>query len=215
MTNPPDRPMPPPVPEPRIIAAARVEYKHRPAHLKKYSRLVRTPSVLVLHCTDGCEGYTKDDDCAADFASAPVPGGRNVSAHLVIDADSATRCVLDEYVAWHCGHNGNAIGIGIEICGKADQSRAQWFDAVSLATLNIAARVCAELCRQHDIPAVVVNDRGLLAGERGITTHSFVSQAWKESTHYDPGPGFPLGSFVAAVAAALNPTPRPSPARGA
>jgi N-acetyl-anhydromuramyl-L-alanine amidase AmpD len=207
MTNPPSRPMPPPVPEPRIVAAARVEYKHRPAHLKKYSRVVRTPQSIVLHCTEGCEGLKADDDCAAMFARAPAPGDRLVSAHLVIDADSATRCVADEFVAWHCGHQGNAIGIGIELCGKADQSRAQWFDAVSYATLCIAARVCAELCRQYGIPPVVVNDRGLLAGEHGITTHAFVSQAWKQSTHYDPGPGFPLGAFVTAVAQALQPRP--------
>lgn len=205
MTNPPSRPMPPPVPEPRIVAAARVEYKHRPAHLKNYSRVVRTPQGIVLHSTQGCEGLTADEDCAAMFARPPLPG-QEKSAHLVIDADSATRCVSDEFVAFHAKHSGNHWGIGIELCGRAEQTRAQWFDAMSLPMLCIAARVCAELCRQYDIPPVVVNDRAILAGERGITTHAFVSQAWKQSDHWDPGPGFPLGSFVAAVAAALPPS---------
>jgi N-acetyl-anhydromuramyl-L-alanine amidase AmpD len=198
----------PPSPEPRIVAAAAVQYHHRPAHLRNYSRIVREPRGIVLHCTDGCEGLRADEDCAAMFARAPEPG-REKSAHLIIDANSCTRCVSDEFTAYHARHNGNMYGIGIELCGRADQTRAQWFDALSLPMLNIAARVCAELCQQHGIPAVVVNDRGLLAGERGITTHHFVSAAWKQSDHYDPGPGFPLGSFVAAVAAALKPASPP------
>lgn len=209
------RAVPPPIPEPRIVAAASVQYKHRPAHLKNYSRVARTPHGIVLHCTDGCEGLTADDDCAAMFARAPEPG-KEKSAHLVIDADSVTRCVPDDFTAYHARHSGNAYGIGIELCGKADQTRAQWFDPMSFPMLCIAARVCAELCQRWEIPAVVVNDRGLLAGERGITTHHFVSAAWKQSDHYDPGPGFPLGSFVAAVASALKPsTPPPPLARAA
>lgn len=50
-------------------------------------------------------------------------------------------------------------------------------------------------------PSIIV--RGLLQGEKGITTHAYVSRAWKQSTHWDPGPGFPFHEFVAAVAKAM------------
>lgn len=197
----PERPLVvPPIPEPRIVAVpGPLQIKDVPAHLSNYSRTMRHPSVIVLHATDGHEGVTKDTDCAVMFARPFPPGQPKRSSHYVVDTDSTTRCVRDEFAAWHCGHHGNAIGIGIELCGRADQTRPQWLDALSLPMLCIAARLCAELCRQWQIPARVVNDRGLLAEEQGITTHAFVAQAWKETTHYDPGPGFPMGAFVTAV----------------
>jgi N-acetyl-anhydromuramyl-L-alanine amidase AmpD len=187
--------------EPTIIATPdNLLVMHNvPAHLSNYSRVVRTPTIIVLHCTDGCEGVAKDTDEAFDITKP----GRNKSFHYAVDADSATQCVKDEYTAWHARGRGNAIGIGIELCGRADQSRAEWLDAISLPTLNNAARLVARLCTRWNIPAKVINDRALLNEESGITTHQFVSSAWKQSNHYDPGPGFPLGAFVAAVAVAL------------
>lgn len=187
--------------EPTIIATpdTLLVLKSIPAHLSNYSRTVRIPTIIVLHCTDGCEGTQKD----TDEAIAITKPAQNKSFHYSVDADSAVQCVKDDYTAWHARGRGNALGIGIELCGRADQSRAEWFDAISLPTLNNAARLCARLCYKWNIPAKVVNDRALLNDESGITTHQFVSTAWKQSTHYDPGPGFPLGVFVRAVATAL------------
>jgi N-acetyl-anhydromuramyl-L-alanine amidase AmpD len=194
------QPPPPPPPEPAIVAAAVLpRVKVRPAAVANYSRARREPALLVIHCTDGCEGMHQDDTTAAMFGG---PLEKRRSAHYVVDADSVTRCVPDMLTAWHAGHHGNALGIGIELCGRANQTRAQWLDPDSLATLALAARLCADLCREHRIPAAAVNEHGLVAGDRGITTHAAVSAAWRESDHYDPGPGFPLGSFVAAVARA-------------
>lgn len=195
------KPPPPPRVEPIIVATPDASFvmKTMPAHLSNYSRVVRVPTVIVLHCTDGCEGSQKDTDEAFDITKP----NKNKSFHYAVDADSVTQCVNDEYTAWHARGHGNALGIGVELCGRADQTRAEWFDAVSLATMNNAARLCARLCNKWSIPAKVVNDRGLLNGESGITTHQFVASAWKQSNHYDPGPGFPLGAFVQAVATAL------------
>lgn len=187
--------------EPTIVATPDklLVFKSIPAHQSNYSRVVRIPTIIVLHCTDGCEGTHKDEDEAIDISKP----GKGKSFHYSVDADSVVQCVKDDYTAWHARGKGNALGIGIEICGRADQSRADWFDAISLPTLNNAARLCARLCQAWNIPAKVINDRGLLNEESGITTHQFVSSAWKQSTHYDPGPGFPLGAFVQAVATAL------------
>ncbi len=42
----------------------------------------------------------------------------------------------------------------------------------------------------------------LVAGRRGITGHVDVSRAFELSDHWDPGPGFPVESFLDTVRAA-------------
>lgn len=194
---------PPPLPAvPVIVAVPSITIRERPAHWRNFSSSPRTVTqAIVMHCTDGCEGNRQDDNVAAMFADPALTPHR--SAHYVVDSDSVTRCVPDMHRAWHGGHTANAGTIGIELCGRAAQTRDEWLDGPSMATLSIAARLVADLCTKFGIPAVVVNDRGLLAGSRGITTHSFVSLAWKQSNHHDPGVAFPLGSFVVAVAKAM------------
>jgi len=196
------RPQPPPLPGTVATIVALpppIAIKQRLASHRNYSAAVRlTTQAIVLHCTDGCEGASKDDDVAAMFAAGDLAKRR--SCHYVVDADSVTRCVPDALTAWHCGKHGNAVAIGIELCGRASQTRAQWLDGFSLPTLQIAARLVADLCAVHGVPPVVLDSEGLRTGRRGITTHASVSAAWGETTHTDPGEGFPLADFVAAVA---------------
>lgn len=212
MTRPGDRPPPPKSPTPRsrddeplIVAAPEIFIVSYPASLKNYARTQRTaPDWIVLHATDGHEGPTKDRDVAAIFADPNLPKGRRRSAHWIVDTNSVAACVEERYTAWHCGPTGNAHGIGLELCGRAAQTRAEWFDAGSFPMLCIAARLVADRCRVWSIPPRVLNARDLrVPGARGITTHSFVSQAFGETNHHDPGVGFPLGAFVRAVAEAL------------
>lgn len=195
---------PPPLPDvPVIVAVAGpLVIKERPAHRSNFSPMQRPRTQFIaIHCTDGHEGFKDDDNAAVMFADPMLKPHR--SAHYVVDADSVTRCVPDMLTAYHGGHHANQLSIGVELCGSAAQSRDEWLDDVSLRTLNIAARLVADLCATHKVPAIVVNDRGLLAELQGITTHSFVSQAWHESDHHDPGVGFPLGAFAVAVAKAM------------
>ena len=187
---------------PVIVAApAPLRVKVRLADPANYGKATRDPCGIVLHATDGCEGPTKDDDEAAAISKPLVD---KKSFHYVVDSDSCTRCVPDLLTAWHARPHGNKWGIGIEICGRANQTRAQWLDPVSLATLSIAARLVADLCREHKFPAVLVDADGLKLGKRGITTHALVAAAWRESDHWDPGPGFPLEDFLEAVRQALE-----------
>lgn len=196
---------PPSPPEPVIVAApVPLQVKVRPAWPANYSQAKRKqPTIIVIHATDGHEGIAQDDNVAAMFARAFVPPEKPRSAHYVVDTDSVTRCVPDLLTAWHCGHTGNARGIGIELCGSAGQTREEWLDSLSLPMLQLAARLCADLCKTHGILPAVVNDRGLLGNQTGITTHAFVTKAWAETTHSDPGPGFPLAAFVSCVARSM------------
>lgn len=157
----------------------------------------RTIEFVVIHCTDGHRGIHKDDDVAAMFARADLRKRR--SCHYVVDSDSVTQCVSDLDVAWHCGRNGNARSIGIELCGRARQTRAQWLDELGLPMLGLAAQLTAELCARHGLPPKLVDAAELRAGLRGITTHAEVTDAWRQTRHTDPGPGFPLSDFVDAV----------------
>jgi len=200
-------PPPPAAMAARIVAAPPwTPIRYTPAHASNYSVHRRAETrFVVVHCTDGCEGDHAGRDVAAMFAAPIPPPGRPRSAHYVCDATTATRCVPDALTAWHCGHLGNALGIGVEICGRAGQTRAQWFDDASLATLCIAARVVADLCEVYQIDPMIADAASLRRGDGGITTHACVSDAWHESTHTDPGPNFPLVQFVMAVRRAMAP----------
>lgn len=190
--------------EPTITAVAdALRIKVKLADTANYSKTRREPSIIVIHATHGAEGPRKDDD-EAYAISKPLPPGKKRSFHYVVDSDSATRCVPDLLTAWHAGKTANARGIGVEICGSASQTRAQWLDPVSLSTLNIAARLVADLCKEHKIPATLLQLPNLMQKQRGITTHHLCSLAWHESTHWDPGPNFPLTEFIEAVRLALE-----------
>lgn len=197
MMLPPAAPPPPPRP-PLSAAPGPLMIRTVLAHASNFSHVRRVPTLIVIHATHGAEGDDKDETGA--LAITRPNAGK--SWHYMIDANSITRSVPDELTAWHARRHGNRIGIGVELCGSADQTTEQWYDRASLPTLQLAARLCADLCLRWQIPPVFQDQRGLIAGRPGITTHAMVSAAWKESDHYDPGLGFPLGAFVDAVARA-------------
>jgi N-acetylmuramoyl-L-alanine amidase CwlA len=156
--------------------------------------------LIVLHCTDGHEGGDDAENSAAEFTRELK---RPRSYHYACDSNSVVCSVPENLIAWHCGRTGNLRSVSVELCGRASQTRAQWYDDASLATMRIGVRLCADIARRHQLPAVYVGPEGLLNGERGITTHAAVSLAWKQSKHTDPGPAFPLREFVAGVHLAL------------
>jgi N-acetyl-anhydromuramyl-L-alanine amidase AmpD len=170
---------------------------------RRFSRASRAPSsirLIVIHATDGSEGLLKAEDCAARFAGEDSP---KASAHYAVDANSVVQCVLDTDVAWHApGANHN--GIGIELCGRAKQTRAEWLDEISHPTLCIGAGLTARLCKRFNLPVRFVPREGLINKMTGITTHFEVSRAFKKSTHTDPGPGFPMDWFLQQVQIAYD-----------
>jgi len=196
---------PPPLPaaERMIIAAASIELATVPASLKNYSRTVRHPTLIALHATDGHEGLNKDRDVARMFQDPALSPKR--SCQWVCDSNSATLCVGEQFTAWHCGPRGNRLAIGVELCGRANQTRAQWLDELSHPMLCIAARLVADRCHVWGIPPRLVGVDELRATSKptGITTHALISEAWRESNHTDPGPHFPLTEFITAVAEAV------------
>lgn len=169
------------------------------AHPTNYLALSRHPSqiqAVVIHSTEGHEGLTAAEDLGRMFAGLLTP---KRSCHYGVDTDSIVSYVPELQIAYHCGHAGNHRTVGFELCGTAKQSPAEWLDARSRPMLALAARLTAELCQRYQMPVRLLDADALRAGERGITTHAAVGQAWRESAHTDPGPNFPMADFIHAV----------------
>jgi N-acetyl-anhydromuramyl-L-alanine amidase AmpD len=123
------------------------------------------------------------------------------SAHFFIDSDSIVQGVRETCIAWHApGANHN--GIGIEHAGRARQTRDEWLDEFGRPMLDLSAQLVGEkLCVTWDIQPVFVDAKGLLEKpqQRGITTHAAVTEAFKRSTHTDPGKSFPMDWYLERV----------------
>src|SRR6266550_1890994 len=90
---------------------------------------------IVVHYTAGSERSTSAEDGAV-YDQHRTDG---TSTHYFVDSDSVVQCVLTKDRANAARAKGNRLGIQYELCGSA-QTRAQWLDAASDATLTNAAR---------------------------------------------------------------------------
>lgn len=146
------------------------------------------PRLIVVHYTAGSEGPTSAEDGAA-YDQRRADG---TSAHYYVDQNSIVQCVY----TWNRAHtalwNGNQVGIHYELCGTV-QSRAQWLDAASSATIKNAAVQMVRDMKKYGIPAVRLTPQQVRAGHRGICGHADVTFAWPEDggDHTDPGTEFP------------------------
>lgn len=165
-----------------------------------------------MHATHGAEGLLAAENGARELQRIPPrsQGGRLRSAHAFIDTNSVVQCVPWECEAYHCGSHGNMFGEGIELCGSADQTREQWFDAKSLPMLALAAHVLRWRSDVLMVPLIFRPAKDLVALIPGVTTHAEISKAYPgDTTHYDPGPHFPMAELLEA-ARALPPLPSPT-----
>jgi len=150
------------------------------------------PTVIVMHSMEAAEKPTTAEAVANWFAGSQAP---KASAHFCLDNGSIVQCVKVGDVAWHAP-GANAAGIGIELAGYAKQTVEQWADAYSKAMLDLAAQLVGKLCWDLDIPLVFLDAAALKAGKSGVTTHWEVTQAFKKSTHTDPGKNFPMAELL-------------------
>lgn len=168
---------------------------------------------IVLHTTEGSEGPSSAEDGNA-YDKRRTDG---VSTHYFTDSSGpAVQEVKDADTAHAALYHGNAIGIQIEICGRAGQSAAQWDDAASRATLATTAALVAHLCKTHNIPPVRLTVDQCRASwyapsdarPKGIVDHYTVTRAYPEDggTHTDVGPHFPWSDFLAMVSDELEGT---------
>ena len=152
----------------------------------------RVIDLIVVHDMESAEEPETAENVARWFAGTTSP---RASAHYCVDINSAVQCVRDKDVAWHApGSNHNSIGI--EHAGRARQTAAEWVDPYSESMLRISGQLAAYLAEKYKLPVKPVDAEGLLRGERGITTHAAVSQAFRRGDHWDPGPNFPMAHYL-------------------
>lgn len=119
----------------------------------------------------------------ARYFRSPSAGG---SAHYVADPGEVVQVVYDGTVAYHAPPNEHSIGI--EMCDMPSAATAaRWADQPHRLMLDRVARLVAQLALAYGVPVTYRSARQLRAGRHGITTHSEVSHAFGQSTHWDPG----------------------------
>ena len=165
---------------------------------KHYTRAKREPHairLIVIHSTESSEGLGNAEAIAKWFAADTAP---QASAHYVIDPGATVQCVAVADVAWHAGRV-NGYSVGLELCGKAGQTREQWTDGTSFQMLDRASKLVRRLSEECEIPLEWVSDAALVDGTaHGLTTHAQISRAFKvPGGHWDPGPNFPGDLFLA------------------
>lgn len=172
----------------------------------------RRPQVVVLHYTAGSEGPTSAEG-GAQYDKTRTDG---TSTHYFTDsAGPALQEVPDGDRAHTARAHGNEIGIHIEICGTV-QSRSQWLDPTSYATLVTTAGLVAILLQRHGFAFRRLNPANNNAELRrayyndpsitGIVDHNACTEAFPEDdgTHTDVGTNFPWDVFMDLVAQALG-----------
>lgn len=166
--------------------------------------------LLVLHTSEGGE-TTGSAEALGRFMEQPgdriseTTGKRyGASYQYVTDTDRVLPATRDNVVSYSAA-GANHDGIHICFPGKANQTRAQWLDANSLAMLHQCADVMRDKSFEHGIPLTRLTDAEIRAGKRGYCDHWAISRVYKSSDHTDLGSGFPWD--VLAELLSDDPTP--------
>lgn len=146
--------------------------------------------------------------------SACVPGGARGNAHYFQDPDAggAAHYICDPgeiigsvdetRVAHHAPPNTGSVGI--ELCdwqgfGPSGDVNL-WADQPHKDMLGRAAPLVRDVAGRWGVKLEWRSTDDLIAGRRdGITGHFCVAQAYHKTNHTDPGPYFPIDSFMALV----------------
>jgi N-acetyl-anhydromuramyl-L-alanine amidase AmpD len=158
---------------------------------------------IVIHATQGAERPRQSIASANRFAGIGEPAP-DASCHYIVDPTMAVQCVREEDVAWHC-KGANKFGLGIEHCGRIEQTPGQWADEGSESELRQSAVIAAAMCVRWSIPAVRLFPIDIVQGRRGIAGHIDFVEAFKTiGGHRDPGPNFPWDHYIQLVVMAIN-----------
>jgi hypothetical protein len=160
----------------------------------------RAPKLVVMHYTAGNEGPTSAE-AGAQYDKNRTDG---VSCHAFFDSQGPG---LQEVPFGDRSHSaffkGNEIGIHYELCGTR-QTRAQWLDPVSTATLRTAAEAVRYTCdtlgiAKRRLSVAEVQRAWDLGDVTGICDHADITLAYGAGDHMDVGPEFPWDVFMGWV----------------
>lgn len=121
---------------------------------------------------------------------------RPSSAHYVRDPGETVQVVYDSVVAYHAPPNRHSIGY--ELCDWVKGPITRWDDKPHRRMLRGAAKDVARLCLAYNVPIRKIGPVALRLGRKGICGHVDVSNAWRQTSHWDPG-AFPWRRFIRMV----------------
>lgn len=152
-----------------------------------------SPRLIVIHSAESSESPRSAENIAHWFAT--MPDRQIASAHYCIDSDSIVQCVPERGIAYHArGGDINLCAIGIELAGRASQTREQWLDDYGQRMLALCRALLADISERRGVPLVLVSDEQLRSHTaRGIATHAQITRAFRvRGGHTDPGLYFPI-----------------------
>jgi hypothetical protein len=150
----------------------------------------------VIHDEENPDALKGAEKTGAFFASAAAHG----SAHSGVDNDSTQQYLPEEgnlSEAWGAPPL-NDSGIHVEQSGRASFSRRVWKKRYGPQLVRVAW-LMADISRRRQLPLRWVSRRQMRKvgpnppKPQGWVTHDDVSKVWKQSVHWDPGPGWPKG----------------------
>lgn len=183
-------------------------YLGPPAHYSAGNN--KPPTRVVIHCTVSPCARGGARDTAAYFRGRSSGG----SAHYAVDPGEVVQPAYDSVICWHAPPNPHSLGV--EQCDPMKGKGNRWKDADHQAMLKRGAELVAQLCLAYDIPIQRIDATDLKLGRKGICGHDDVSDAFHQSSHWDPGPAFPWEDFMGMVRRAARglsakPVPEPGP----
>jgi hypothetical protein len=171
-----------------VTATCLTNYKAVHNSGRRTAGLVR---YIVLHSTEGATAQG-----AAAWFTNPQSGG---SSNIVVDDTVCYRTLDDLVIPWGAPPL-NTSGYHIEQAGYAAWNRSEWL--AHRTTIERAAYKASLRCTRFHIPPRILNvaqlraDFALHVPHGGIVTHATVSAAFAESSHTDPGHGYPIDVFL-------------------
>jgi len=158
--------------------------------------------LIVIHTTEG----SSRSESAEDGAAYDARRTDGTSTHYFHDSNSTVQCVRTEDIAHTAKGEGNRRGIHHELCTTVKRAEGvNWNDDYHTALLQKAAWQAARDAVKWNIPIRKLSASQVKAGIKGFCGHVEITRAFGQSTHTDPGQGFPWSRFVALVAGYANP----------
>jgi hypothetical protein len=175
--------IPHPPPTPPVIGGHPA--RHSGEHNHPVTRVVIHSAVMA--CKPGA---------ARQLAAWNRTGLTGGSWHYAVDPDETIQCSFDRYVCHHAPPNDGSIAI--EMADDPSLGPARWLLPRQRRMLRRTARLTAELCLAYELPLALLTPAGLRADREGIATHNSVSEAFGQSSHWDPGT-WPAKRFLRLV----------------
>lgn len=161
----------------------------------------KSKRLIVLHTTENGANTTVED--VALFQLNPQKNKwKGAYTGLVDSRGVALRANTDYQKVPAAGNISNTLGVHLSFVAFSRWKREEWLSHEKM--LRRGARVVADWCREHGIPARVITPDQIRSGSWGITDHNGTRLAYGGTTHTDVGAGFPWDVFLRYVNENLN-----------